>query len=172
MAWTPRPGTYAGPSQYLTPTEICMTTSAVIRPVTEPTPTLRDHPHRHFVPRLAGAGLALGVAYIHVKDQGGFPGDKAPTYVGVGYYVLEAVAVVLALGLLVGLGRHTIKAWVLAAGVAAGPLVGFIWSRSIGMPDYTDDKGNWTEPIGVASLIVEVTLLVITAIVLARSRRP
>ncbi len=148
-----------------------MSTSTAVRATTEPASSLRDEPHRHVLPRLAGAALALGVAYIHVKDQGGFPGDKTPTYVGIGYYLLEAAAVVLALGLLVGLGRHTVKAWVLAAGVAVGPLVGFVWSRSIGMPDYTDDKGNWTEPIGVASLVVEGLLLVIAALVMARSRR-
>lgn len=148
-----------------------MSTSTAVPATTEPSSSRRDEPHRHILPRLAGAVLALGVAYIHVTDQGGFPGDKAPTYVGIGYYLLEAAAVVLALGLLVGLGRHTVKAWALAAGVAVGPLVGFIWSRSIGMPDYTDDRGNWTEPIGVASLVVEGLLLVIATLVLARSRR-
>lgn len=148
-----------------------MSTSTPVRPTTEPSPSLRDEPHRHVVPRLVGAALALGVAYIHVTDQGGLPGDKTPTYVGIGYYLLEAGAVVLALGLLVGLGRHTVKAWVLAAAVAVGPLVGYVWSRSIGMPNYTDDIGNWSEPIGVASLVLEGLLLAIAALVLARSRR-
>ena len=106
-----------------------MSTSTTVRP--DASPSLREEPHRHLLPRVAGAVLALGVAYIHVKDQGGFPGDKTPTYVGVGYYLLEAAATILALGLLVRLGRHTIKAWVLAAGVAVAPLVGFIWSRPI-----------------------------------------
>ena len=39
-----------------------------------------------------GALLALAVAYIHVADQGGFPGDKSPAYIAIGYYVLEVVA--------------------------------------------------------------------------------
>ena len=123
------------------------------------------------MPRVLGVALALGVAYIHVKDQGGFPGDKAPTYVGVGYYLVEVAALAVAVALLIGAGRHTLKVWVLAVGVAVAPLIGFVWSRSIGMPSYTDDIGNWTEPIGVASLIVEGLLLVLAAGLFVRSRR-
>lgn len=144
-----------------------MSTATVTRPQTD----LPAAPVRHLPTRLTGAILAVGVAYIHVKDQGGFPGDKAPRYVGVGYYLLEASALVVAIALLAGLGRHTAKAWALTVFVALGPLIGFVWSRSIGMPDYTDDRGNWTEPIGVASLIVEGLLLLVAVVVLARSRR-
>lgn len=134
-----------------------------------------SHLHRgvehHVVPRVLGAALALGVAYIHVMDQGGFPGDKAPTYVGVGYYLIEVAALAVAVALLVGAGRHTLKVWALAVGVAVAPLIGFVWSRSIGMPSYTDDIGNWTEPIGVASLVVEGLLLVLAVGLFVRSRR-
>lgn len=139
---------------------------------TPPSPSRpRPAATHHLAPRLLGAVLAVGVAYIHVKDQGGFPGDKTPTYVGVGYYVLEATALVVALALLVGLGRHSVKAWVLTVGIALGPLIGFVWSRGPGMPGYADDRGNWTEPLAVVSLAVEGLLLVIAAAVLSRSRR-
>lgn len=128
-------------------------------------------PERHVVSRILGAALALGVAYIHVKDQGGFPGDKTPHYVGIGYYVLEAAGLVAAILLLAGTGRHTVKAWLLAIGVAVGPLVGFVLSRGPGLPNYTDDKGNWTEPIGIASLIVEGALLLLAAGLVAGATR-
>ncbi len=121
--------------------------------------------------RLAGAVLALAVAVVHVVDQGGFPGDKAPRYVGVGYYLLEAAAVVVALGLLFAGARRATGAWVLAIGVALGPLIGFVLSRGPGMPSYTDDRGNWTEPIGVLSLVVEGLLLVLATVVITRSQR-
>lgn len=129
------------------------------------------HPAHHLGLRLLGAVLALAVVVIHVKDQGGFPGDKTPTYVGVGYYLIEAAGILLAFVLITGLGRHTVKVWLLTLGVAVGPLVGFVLSRGPGLPDYTDDRGNWTEPIGVASLVVEGTLALLTLTVLARSRR-
>ena len=128
-------------------------------------------PEHHLLSRVLGAGLALGVAYIHVKDQGGFPGDKAPHYVGVGYYILEAAGLLAAILLLAGPGKHTVKAWLLAIGVAVGPIVGFVLSRGPGLPNYTDDKGNWTETLGVVSLIVEGALLLLAAGLVARATR-
>ena len=128
-------------------------------------------PEHHVASRVLGAALALGVAYIHVKDQGGFPGDKAPHYVGVGYYVLEAVGLIAAVLLLAGPGRHAVKAWLLAAGVAAAPIVGFVLSRGPGLPNYTDDKGNWTETLCVVSLLVEGALLLLAGGLAARATR-
>ena len=145
-----------------------MSTASLTR---RPPATHVKGPEHHVMSRILGAGLALGVAYIHVKDQGGFPGDKLPRYVGIGYYALELAGLVTAVLLLVGAGRHTAKAWLLAVGVALMPIVGFVLSRGPGMPDYTDDKGNWTEPIGVISLIVEGVLLLLAAGLVARAQR-
>jgi hypothetical protein len=39
------------------------------------------------------------------------------------------------------------------------------------MPDYSDDIGNWAEPLGVISLVVEGVLLVVAARALTVSRR-
>lgn len=119
--------------------------------------------------RAVGAALTLGVAYIHVKDQGGFPGDKAPSYVGNGYYALEVVAVIVALALLVVPIKNVRTLWWLAAAVALGPLVGFVLSRGPGLPNYADDKGNWTETLGIVSIVVEVVLLALAAF-MQRSR--
>ncbi len=108
--------------------------------------------------RLTGAALALGVAYVHVVDQGGLPGDKAPTYVGVGYWLVELAAVALVALLLAPGARQRLVGWLLALGVAVGPFVGYVLSRGPGLPDYTDDRGNWTEPIGLWSLALELAL--------------
>lgn len=70
--------------------------------------------------------------------------------------------------------RRLAPGWWVALGVAVGPLVGYLSSRSIGLPAYTSDIGNWTEPLGLASLAVEGALLVLTLGVLAahfRARR-
>ncbi len=32
--------------------------------------------------------------------------------------------------------------------------MGYVLSRGPGLPDYTDDRGNWGEPLGVVNLIV------------------
>lgn len=117
--------------------------------------------------RLLGALLCLAVALIHVKDQGGFPGDKDPEYIKYGYYVLEAVAVVTALLLL----TKARSAWLLALGVALGPIVGYVLTRGPGLPDAMDDRGNWGEPLGITALVVEGVLLLLALYGLSRSRR-
>jgi len=144
-----------------------MTTTTTTR---TSTPTRADVAGR-LTSRVLGAVLALAVAAVHVRDQGGFPGDKSPTYVGIGYYVLELAGVVAAVALLLGAGRHATRAWLLSLAVALAPILGFVLSRGPGLPSYADDEGNWTEPLGVVSLVVEGTLLVLAAVVLSRSRR-
>ncbi|WP_236654813.1 hypothetical protein [Streptacidiphilus anmyonensis] len=111
------------------------------------------------------AVLCLAVAWIHVQDQGGFPGDKTPGYVGVGYYLLEAAGILSAVVLASrsDLGERALV-WVTAAGVAIGPLLGYVLSRGPGLPDYDDDRGNWTEPLGLVSIAVEVLLLVLASL--------
>lgn len=128
----------------------------------------RRHLPAHYAPRVLAALLSVAVAVIHLVDQGGVPGSKTPSYVQTLYYVLEAVGVLVAVALLLPPLRFVRAAWVLAVGVAAGPLVGYALSRGPGLPDYTDDKGNWTEPIGVASLVVEGVLLVLAGVAAAR----
>jgi hypothetical protein len=125
------------------------------------------------VARFAGSALALAVAAIHIADQGGFPGSKTPDYVGVGYYLLEGVSVLIAAALLLPLGsRLRAAAWTTAAlFVSAGPLLGYVLSRGPGLPDYDDDLGNWTEPLGVLSLVVESALLALSVSVLITARR-
>lgn len=119
-----------------------------------------------------GALLCLAIAYIHCADQGGyspsewFPGDKDPEYIKYGYYVLEAVAVVTALLLL----TRARLAWLLAAGVALGPFVAFVLTRTTGLPDAKDDIGNWGEPLGIAALVTEGVLFLLALSQLARRR--
>lgn len=122
-----------------------------------------------WVARSAGALLCLAVAVIHVKDQGGLTTTRDPHYIGVAYHVLEIVAVVAAALLLAGIVR---PGWLLAVGVAAGPLLGYILSRGPGLPHYSDDIGNWTEPLGLASLAVEGALLLLSVPLLVRSTLP
>ncbi|MEY9964579.1 hypothetical protein ABIA33_002621 [Streptacidiphilus sp. MAP12-16] len=137
-------------------------------------PLERRPPRRTSPTGLSAAVLCLGVVWIHVQDQGGFPGSKSPGYVALGYFALEAVGVLSAVLLVAGPGTRLYRAaWLLAMGVSAGPLLGFALSRGPGLPGYGDDKGNWTEPLGLLSLLVESVLLVLSlvALVSARSTR-
>ena len=80
----------------------------------------------NLVLRILGIIGCLAVAAIHVIDQGGLPGTKDPQYVQVMYYALEAAGVVAAALLL---ARHARSGWLLALGVAVGPIVGYVLSR-------------------------------------------
>ena len=44
-----------------------------------------------------------------------------------------------------------------AAGLSVSVLLGFVINRTVGLPGAMDDIGNWTEPLGLASMVVEVT---------------
>ena len=50
-----------------------------------------------------------------------------------------------------------ISTWFLlaAAGIAGSVLLGYVVNRTVGMPGATDDIGNWTEPLGLASIVAE-----------------
>jgi hypothetical protein len=130
----------------------------------------RRKSRNHVFLRSLGAVLALGIAYIHLRDQGGFPGDKSPTYIAIGYYLLEATGLCTAVALL-AIKRHPYNVWALTFGVALGPLLGFVVSRGPGLPLYTEDRGNWTEPLGIVSVVVEGALLILAAVMVGRSRR-
>lgn len=124
--------------------------------------------------RVVGAVLALAISGIHIADQGGLTALKDPAYLGYGYWMLEIAGVIAALLLLT---RPRTVSWVLALGVAAGPLVGITISRSVGLPDATDDIGNWFEPLGMLAMAVETVLVVISVAMLTRTpaalhRRP
>ena len=107
----------------------------------------------------AGAGL-LAIAWIHFLDLA----DKMEEtpYLGLAYIGLIA-------GCLAGvvlLARRDHRGFVLGAGLAAATIVGYVLSRTTGLPAATDDIGHWTETLGVWSLIAEgaVVLVTVTAL--------
>ena len=62
------------------------------------------------------------------------------------------------------------RAWAAGAALAAGALVGYTLTRTTGLPQAHGDVGNWTEPLGLASLFVEGALIALAAGVLALRR--
>jgi hypothetical protein len=60
-----------------------------------------------------------------------------------------------------------------AAGIAGSVFLGYVVSRTTGMPNATGDIGNWTEPLGLASIVAEAmtVLAAIGALVLRRRSR-
>lgn len=102
---------------------------------------------------LTAAGLA-GIALIHLLDSIGKYHETR--YLFWMYVALMVASLVVGAALL-----HTRRrgAWLAAAGLAAIALVGYVINRTVGLPDATGDIGNWTEPIGLASLFVEAVVI-------------
>jgi hypothetical protein len=108
--------------------------------------------HRsNLVRRVAGAVALVGVALVHVLD---LPDKLAEAhYMAALFIALIGVCLVLA-GLLVA-DRRTSLAWQAAALVCALTIVGYVWSRTIGLPQLADHIGMWNDPLGWTSLALE-----------------
>ena len=117
-----------------------------------------------------GGGAACGAAryhrsgpaqhaLIHLLDLQGKL-DELP-YVGVLFIGLIIVSLVLAEALI---RTDDLRVWLMADAVSAATMIGYAISRTAGLPgDDGEDVGNWLEPLGLASLLVEgvVVLLVL-----------
>src|SRR2546423_14086783 len=110
---------------------------------------------------LAVVGLA-GIALIHLLDA---PGqfESAP-YLGWLYVALILGCVTVAGALI---RDNDPRAWAAAGALALSVIVGYTLSRTTGLPQDSGDIGNWTEPLGMASLFVEGAVVALSATVLA-----
>jgi hypothetical protein len=101
----------------------------------------------------------VSIALIHALDLK----DKLAElpYVGALFIAL----IVASLGVAEALIRSDAqRVWVAAGALAAATMLGYAGSRTVGLPgDGGEDIGNWLEPLGLASLVVEgiVVLLAI-----------
>ncbi|HEX4518861.1 MAG TPA: hypothetical protein VH063_04680 [Gaiellaceae bacterium] len=110
---------------------------------------------------LAIVGLAA-VALIHLLDA-------HDTFVETPYKGWLYVALIAAcLGSAVTLARRNDRrAWWAALLLPLGAMLGFVYSRTVGLPGGADDIGNWWETLGLASLFVEGAVVVLSSAVLA-----
>jgi hypothetical protein len=118
-------------------------------PVSEPAAPVSEQAAR----LLAVVGLA-GIAVIHVLD--------APdTFEGVKYIFWLYIAIIVGaipFSLLL-LQWSSRLAWIGPALLAAGPLLGYLLTRSVGLPGDSGDIGNWLDSLGLASMFVEAAVL-------------
>ena len=103
---------------------------------------------------IAVVGLA-GIALIHLLD---LPSkmDETP-YLGWAFIGLIVASLVVAEALIRG---DDPRAWLAAGVLAAATIAGYVVSRAWGLPGQPeDDLGNWQEPLGMASLLVEAIVV-------------
>lgn len=117
--------------------------------------------------RAAGAVGLAGIALIHLLDSIGKYGETR--YLFWMYVGLMVSSLVVAGAVLIKGTRIT---WVAAGALAASAIAGYVINRTVGMPNATDDIGNWTEPLGLASLFVEGCVVALSGMALALARKP
>jgi hypothetical protein len=105
------------------------------------------------------AGLA-GAAYIHLEELSGKFAEVP--YLGVGYALLSIACIAAIVGILL---RDT-RAWYLAGATTLATVIGFVLTRTVGLPGSTDDIGNWSEPIGTWSLIFEGLVVALSVVLI------
>jgi hypothetical protein len=110
---------------------------------------------------LAVVGLA-GVALIHLLDA--HDTFVSAPYKGWLYVCLIAGSLATAAVLV---RRSDPRAWAAALRLPLGAITAFVLSRTVGLPNGADDIGNWWEPLGLASLFVEGSLVALGAAVLS-----
>ena len=135
----------------------------LVEPVNIPWP-LNGTPQRSpwRLPAALGA-LTEAVGHIPVTQD---HLTEAP-YIGIGFILLTVAGFVLAQFLLLA---DTTAVWIWTAIVSAAATLGYLLSRTAGLPEIRDDIGNWGEPLGVVCLAAEAVML-ITACLQLRLRR-
>ena len=109
------------------------------------------HPLVHEIAARATVAVGLGaIGVIHLLDAIGKYNETRYLF---WMYIALIVGCIVVTGMI--LFTRMRVAFLAAAGLAASAAVGYVLSRTTGLPNATGDIGNWTEPLGLASLFVE-----------------
>jgi hypothetical protein len=106
------------------------------------------------VPRAVAIVGLLGIGLIHLIDS---IGKYSETRYLFWMYIALILGTIVVAGAL--LHRESRAAWAAAGLLAGTTLLGYVLSRTTGLPSANGDVGNWTEPIGLASMFVEGCLV-------------
>ena len=93
--------------------------------------------------------VVIGVIHLSMVSQ---EYDETPTM-----GILFAINFIAALIASVGIYRQEIWGWLLGVGIAAGSMLGYVVSRTIGLPGMEVEA--WLQPLGILSLVVEVAFI-------------
>ena len=126
-----------------------------------PTDPTVDSTVRDAVVRAVGALGMAGIGLIHLID---IPGKLHETPYMFWMYLALIVGALVVGAELIRTGSRL--AWTAAAGLATGAVVGYVLTRTTGLPQDHGDVGNWAEPLGIASLWVEGCVVALAGAVL------
>jgi hypothetical protein len=117
----------------------------------------REAVPRDQVGRAVGIVGLVGIALIHFLDAFSVIHESAFVFV---LYILLMIITLAASAIL--LRTDSQRTWMLAGGTAGLTLLGYVLTRTTGLPGFPDNVGNWTEPLGLASLWVEGGVIVLS----------
>ncbi|MFN8593046.1 MAG: hypothetical protein U0031_16440 [Thermomicrobiales bacterium] len=107
-----------------------------------------------------GIALILATGLIHLAETQEYFGEVK--YIG----ALFALSVVGSVISAVGIARGERWGWTLGVLVAGGSLVGYLLSRTIGIPMFRENSWEeFSEPMGLLSLAVEALFLIVAGMV-------
>ncbi len=111
--------------------------------------------------------IALLGAVIAIHTAGLTDQVSSSLYLGVGYVLLIVTSFVS----MILVGQRDQRGWLLAGLIGLVNAVGFVLSRTTGLPHAHGDIGNWSETLGQWSLAADVALIVLAIVALWRHRR-
>lgn len=102
------------------------------------------------IARAVAIGGLVAIAFIHMLQL-------PAAFAAIGYLgALFIAAIVACLGLAAVMTRTSDdRAWTASGSLAVLILLGYVISRTIGLPGFTDDIGEWAETLGLASMVAE-----------------
>lgn len=112
------------------------------------------------------AGLG-GLAVIHAVDA---VGKWSETRYMFWMFIAASVAAIGAAGWTIFTRSRT--ALLASAAIAGSVLLGYVVNRTVGLPNATGDIGNWVEPLGLASIVIEGATVLVAGYAYVLSGRP
>lgn len=136
--------------------------STLTTPTPRPTPRRtrgqRPPPTRNGVTSALATVAALGsvgqaVAHVPVIE----PHLVEAPYLGIGFVLLAVAGFYLAIRLAVDPDELV---WAATGAIAGLAVVGYVLSRTVGLPQIGDDVGAWGDPLGVTAVSCELVMIV------------
>lgn len=115
----------------------------------------------HRMARVAGAALLVIAAGLHVYEYFGAPLSLAALFIASAAGTVAGAVLLLAKAPRLG--------WLIGGVASALTFAGYCITRTVGIPgvDPSADIGNWLQPLGVVSLIVEGGAILLAVIALS-----
>ena len=126
-----------------------------------PTDPTVDSTVRDAIARAVGVLGMAGIGLVHLLDA---PGKYTETPYMFWMYIALILGAIAVGAELLRTGSRL--AWAAAAGLAGSAIVGYVLTRTTGLPQDHGDIGNWTEGLGLASLWIEGCVVALAGAVL------